>query len=394
MSTRVWTVEQRLDSLFYRLTKVDNIVDEKERASFASSFLVEAIDLNDAISVKFLLTRGATIATTTSATTNEATESAAITTAKFLKLVVKGVTSHRDSINGNWELLKLGLANGIKLTDSLESCNCIYYYYLLHGIGDLIKIGDRLEDSEDVYNNLYGGAKRKECKAEVEAKRKECKAKVETKEQEMINDLHTFLRCGRDAELALQKNFDNKMIIDELSYFCRQTSSQMSNGSLLKFLLDRGLNPNFSNLYQGVDSLLYVCLDHESWKCAAVLLEYGATVNGMPLPFFKTSDDGSLAHVTNLQEYIDDTKDATNLIIDDSGEVSDNAKSEDSKDSEESDPGGRKELRTGLENLRRRREQVYPAHLKLALGPACNSCDSYSSFDVAPLTIIISEYLL
>lgn len=338
------------------------IADEKARAVAANKMFAEFIGRGLTIeNVEKLFIFGSTmniVKDTTYSAMEMPTDDATIN-GKFLDLIVQDITHRYPHDEKHWKLLKMGLHRGIMFDDSAASYSCVYHY-LFHAFYSL--------------NQLYGF-----IYLDVEFNANLEKSKKITN-LEIMSTLKLFVDCG--GHLALSKVLEDRMFIFEVMAFFRRSSGQQSDGLLLKFLLEHGLNPNYehTNPYGSTGtSLLAEALKHSAWANAAVLLEYGAVIansNGsnnksdLSAGFVIGPTVKNVAtRVPNFQRYFDWP----------------------GMDGKDHDRPVKEILRTGIENFRKRREEVYPAHLKLAMEQNCPEC---LLFDVSPLTTIISEYLL
>lgn len=281
-----------------------------------------------------------------------------------------------DPDHGKWASL---FDSGIRLDASSRSHKCITKFLL------------------DQIHKLYSTTTLKASSLNIDGTcnvRNMRIAEFEAKEMEIIKDLCVLISGGADVTLSAVLN--NYQVINQVFlYICRlntvlaqtlmiskldgTTEVKADNAvnknidcshPLLDFLLDQGLDPNYASNGEeyGCGGLLGYCISHRLWDAAKLILKYGATPNtnkrALLVPPVLGSWDYPQSFVS-LQLYLDG-----------------NAKMDDD---------GKDQLRSGLVEQQKRRTQVYPAHLKLVLDPACNL---HGSFDTFPLATIISHYLL
>lgn len=336
------------DNLVYLRRILAAIDDEKDRAVFAMKHLPTMVDSGNIEGIKLLFTNGAFGSKFGS---------------KLLELAILRRRAAHDNagselvvVNNYRETIEILIDHGAKL-DNSNGCtyDCIYNY-LLDRLSRLTWLAP--ETFETVCDVIQT-------------------AMIAKVEMEVIDDLKLLTRLA-DTDTGtsitgtmfstLSKVLQDEKIVYQLFDFVYQAESKYKlQNHLLTFLLDQGLNPNFrsTNTNEWIvlahSDLLFGCLLHSAHNAAGLLLEYGYDEREEMQISICVGQMHTPTHIfDNLRAYLDDSEFAE----------------------------GKSELLRGLTNKIKRRRQVYPAHLKLALDKVC------SPFDISPLTFVISDYVL
>lgn len=374
-----------------RIAEIMAMADKDERQAAATNYLTVAFDKLGVSKMMALFNCGATITNTSPS-------------GKFFDFIISnttGSTSYRSYLDPFWALhysscnekywilLKMAFHHGLKFDDSAASYKCLYYYLF-----------DALTIMVDLLTRSY---------AHIDLQAKLVQQR-QAKQLELISDLQLFISNGTTTSSddginvsagtnLLSKVLQDPTILSKVFSILRAvpTGPVGAVNDLLKFLLEHGLNPSYT-LYEADGkfghSFLTTCLKYETWDYAALLLEYGADYNdSIPVTIAGTRNRGA-RNFPNLRKYLDcqlppDVYIKASNRAERAGISADLSLSASAIAAYELPI--KRELLRGLDNLRKRREEIYPLHLKLAMEQTSPDC---LSFDVKPLTTIISEYIL